>query len=99
MVRRQRCMCFYLRYLFAGSLLADDNEIRHARSLNTYNNFILNNFTNQFDAQNFSVFTPFHSFLVLKLGATDYLPGHIFLLDAFIADVPTISRHVFKSEI
>jgi len=33
-------MCFYLRYLYAGSLLADDNEIRHARSLNTYNNFI-----------------------------------------------------------
>src|SRR5882762_7873645 len=41
LVRRQRCMCFYLRYLFAGSLLADDNEIRHALSLNTYNNFIL----------------------------------------------------------
>jgi hypothetical protein len=42
-----------------------------------------NNFTNQFNAQNFSVRTPFHSFLVLKLGATDYLPGHIFLLDRF----------------
>src|SRR5437868_15525479 len=58
-----------------------------------------NNFTDQFNAQNFSVCTPFHSGLVLNLGATDYLPGHIFLLDAFIADVPTISRHVFKSEI
>jgi hypothetical protein len=32
-------MCFYLRELYAGSLPADDNEIRHARALNTYNNF------------------------------------------------------------
>jgi hypothetical protein len=36
-------MCFYLQQLYARNLLADDNEIRHAssinigaRSLNTY---------------------------------------------------------------
>ena len=41
-------MCFYLQQLYARSLLADDNEIHHAssinrgaRSLNTYDNFIL----------------------------------------------------------
>ena len=43
-----------------------------------------NKFTNQFNAQNFSVFIPAHSGLVLTLGATDYFLGHFFLLDAFI---------------
>jgi hypothetical protein len=35
-------------------------------------------FTNKFIAHNSSVSSPFHSFLVLKLGTTDYLPGHMF---------------------
>jgi len=43
-----------------------------------------NNFTKQFIAQNFSVFIPAHSGLVLTLGATDYFLGHFFFLDAFI---------------
>ena len=43
-----------------------------------------NKFTNVFNAQNFSVFIPAHSGLVLNLGATDYFLGNFFQLDAFI---------------
>ena len=43
-----------------------------------------NEFTNIFSAQNFSVFIPAHSGLVLNLGATDYFLGHFFFLDASI---------------
>src|SRR5262249_9669680 len=35
-------------------------------------------FTNKFIAHDSSVSSPFLSFLVLKLGTTDYVPGHIF---------------------
>ena len=41
-------------------------------------------FTNIFIAQDFSVFTPGHSGLVLTLGVTDHFLGHRFQLDALI---------------
>ena len=52
--------------------------------LNTYKNFISNHFTNVFITENFSVFIPADSGLVLKLGATDYFLCHLFQLDAVI---------------
>jgi len=58
-----------------------------ARSWNTYtskNLLFQNEFTNVFNAQNFSVLIPANSGLVLNLGATDYFLGHLFQFCTFI---------------
>src|ERR1051325_11393735 len=54
-----------------------------------------NNFTSHFSAQNFSDLIPVHSGLVLTRAVTDYFLGHCFKRVRLIADVASISRHVF----
>src|SRR5256885_15175054 len=59
------------------------------------------NFTNHFGTQKSSDLPPVHSGLVLTRGVTNYLFGHCFkCIDGrLIADVPGISRDVFKSDL
>src|SRR2546423_12748327 len=81
-----------------------------ARSANSINNWkcalstcitisLKNNFTSHFSAQKFSDLIPVHSGLVLTRAATDDFFGHCFKRVRLIADVPGISRHVFKSNL
>src|SRR5690242_9784563 len=85
---------------FSGDVPEPARNVR-ARACARITISLKSNFTNHFGAQKSSDLPPAHSGLVLTRGVTNYLFGYCFkrIDRRLIADVPGISRDVFKSDL